>query len=219
MSLLLGIETSSSEYAMALGRDGKIIFDSAPLYRDRAARDLSLILDRALAELQIQVADIDGIAVNVGPGGLGAIRAGVAFANALSFALGKRMLPMNFFELAGVQAQRQFERPVLTAIPASDGMAYLGLFENGRVQEARFGRFEDLVGQVAAGRGSLAAAGRLRGAVSKMLPDVDVADTQIDSPSPATLIAAAAAALHRPELWVSQVVPLNEEAELFHAKA
>ena len=218
MSLILAIETSSSEYALALGRDGQAIFsskDATPAY----PRDLSRVLSDALRDLKISAAEIDGIAVNVGPGGLGAIRAGVAFANALSFALCKPVLSRNFFELAGMQARRSSSSPVLIAVPGPGGSAFLGLFENGQVQQTKFGSLEKLAGELAGNRTELAVAGRLRGAVARILSNRTISDTQIDSPSPATLLENAAASFDQTELWTSQAIPLNEEAGLFHGQA
>jgi tRNA threonylcarbamoyladenosine biosynthesis protein TsaB len=84
MSLLLAIESSSNVYRVVIGRDGSPVFDSAVNNCDSALRTLGELLSCGLEALNAEASEIKGIAINVGPGSLTFVRAGISFVNALA---------------------------------------------------------------------------------------------------------------------------------------
>ena len=106
--LVLGLEASCDETACAVVRDdGCVLSDvihtqtslHAPhggVVPEVASRDhvrhVSRVVERALAEAGVSLADIDAIAVTARPGLLGALLVGVEFAKALSLATGKPLV-------------------------------------------------------------------------------------------------------------------------------
>ena len=54
---------------------------------------------RGLAGTGLRKADVDAVAVDLGPGGLTATRGGVTFANALAWGLGVPLVPLDYFDL------------------------------------------------------------------------------------------------------------------------
>lgn len=218
MSLIIGIETSCSKYGLAIGRDGELAFSSEQV-SGPPSRDLAMVLNCGLREANATLRETAGIAVNIGPGGLSAVRAGVAFANALAFALQKPILPLNYFSVVGVQASRTTDLPVISALPAPGGRAYVGLFVNGSVRMARAGDPKLILPIIAGDLDEAAVAGRLRSCISALLPELRVVDTEIEAPCPSTLVEIAGSVVERTDLWKAQVMPLDENAELFHEKA
>lgn len=115
---ILGIETSCDETAAAVVRrngdgSGSIlanvihsqIVDHAPyggVVPEIAARAHVTVLDRlikqALAEANLQIADMDGIAATAGPGLLGGVIVGLTTAKAIALAHGKPLLAVNHLE-------------------------------------------------------------------------------------------------------------------------
>src|SRR5215213_3291046 len=82
MSLLLAVESSSNEYRVVLGRDGEAIFDSVVNKCDLPFRTLGALLECGLEAVGARANEINGVAINVGPGSLTFVRAGISYVNA-----------------------------------------------------------------------------------------------------------------------------------------
>lgn len=112
--LVLGIETSCDETAAAVVRDGREIVSSViasqiktherfggvvPELASREHLDKIVpIVAEAFAQAEVEPAEIDGIAVTVGPGLVGSLLVGVSYAKAMAFALGKPLVGVNHIE-------------------------------------------------------------------------------------------------------------------------
>lgn len=112
--LVLGIETSCDETAAAVVRDGREILSSViasqiethkrfggvvPEIASREHLDKIVpIVDEALSQAQASKADLDGLAVTVGPGLVGSLLVGVSYAKAMAFALDKPLVGVNHIE-------------------------------------------------------------------------------------------------------------------------
>ncbi len=109
--LLLGVESSCDETALALVRDGRhvvasLIASQAAVHAkwggvipEIAAREhltaLNKMYDQLIDESGVSASSIDAIAVSQGPGLVGCLLVGAAFAKGLSQALGKPLIPVN----------------------------------------------------------------------------------------------------------------------------
>jgi N6-L-threonylcarbamoyladenine synthase len=112
--LVLGIETSCDETAAAVVRDGREIISSViasqiethkrfggvvPELASREHLDKIVpVVEEAFERAQIAPAEIDGIAVTVGPGLVGSLLVGVSYAKAMAFALCKPLVGVNHIE-------------------------------------------------------------------------------------------------------------------------
>src|ERR1051325_11674609 len=112
--LVLGIETSCDETAAAVIRDGREIVSSVissqikthekfggvvPELASREHLDKIVpIVEEALARAQVKHQAIDGIAVTNGPGLVGSLLVGVAYAKAMAYALNKPLVGVNHIE-------------------------------------------------------------------------------------------------------------------------
>jgi N6-L-threonylcarbamoyladenine synthase len=110
---VLGIETSCDETAIAIVEDGgvlsNVIATQVDLHRrfggvvpEVASRAhveaLNPLLDEALEHAGTRFRDLDGVAVTVGPGLVGALLVGIAAAKALAFGLGVPLVGVNHLE-------------------------------------------------------------------------------------------------------------------------
>ncbi|UJF24928.1 tRNA (adenosine(37)-N6)-threonylcarbamoyltransferase complex transferase subunit TsaD [Suttonella sp. R2A3] len=111
---VLAVESSCDETAVAIyhpeqGILANEVFSQIPLHREHggvvpelAARDhmrrLPILLDEALTSAKRQLSDIDVIAYTAGPGLLGALMTGAAFARSLAFSLNKPALGIHHME-------------------------------------------------------------------------------------------------------------------------
>lgn len=108
--LCLGIETSCDETALALVRDGKCVESVLATQMDVHAlfggvvpeiasrehyRFLGALYDELMRRTGLTLADVDVVAVTRGPGLLGALLVGVAFAKGLSLAGNKPLIAVN----------------------------------------------------------------------------------------------------------------------------
>ena len=112
--LVLGIETSCDETAAALVRDGREILSSViasqidlhkrfggvvPELASREHLDKIVpVVEEAFTRAELNVMDIDGLAVTVGPGLVGSLLVGVSYAKAMAFALNKPIVGVNHIE-------------------------------------------------------------------------------------------------------------------------
>ncbi|MPZ72353.1 MAG: tRNA (adenosine(37)-N6)-threonylcarbamoyltransferase complex transferase subunit TsaD [Nitriliruptorales bacterium] len=153
--LVLGLETSCDETAVALVEDGvrvraNVIGSQVERHRPyggvvpeiaaRAHLDLLLpVMDRALVEGGCTYDDIEGVAVTVGPGLVGALLVGVAAAKSLALAHDLPLIGVNHLEGHVCATQLEFGHiaPPLLALIVSGGHTSLVLL-------AADGRFSTL---------------------------------------------------------------------------
>lgn len=141
--LVLGIETTCDETAIAVVRDGKTILSNAissqsemhrqfgGVYPEMAARqhvDLFIpTLEQALLEAKVSQKEIDLIAVAKGPGLIGPLMIGLSAAKALSLAWEKPFVGVNHVEAhlyAAMMSNQVFDFPAL-GIVLSGGHTFL----------------------------------------------------------------------------------------------
>ena len=143
--LVLGIETSCDETAVALVEDGvkvraNVIGSQVDHHRPyggvvpeiaaRAHLDLMLpVMDRALVEGGCTYDDIEGVAVTVGPGLVGALLVGVAAAKSLAIAHDLPLIGVNHLEGHVCATQLEFGEldPPLLSLIVSGGHTSLVL--------------------------------------------------------------------------------------------
>jgi tRNA threonylcarbamoyladenosine biosynthesis protein TsaB len=97
--LILGIETSGPRGSIALCRDGVCLaeaeLENAPR---RHAQTLVSQIQATLERLRVRVADLEAVAVSVGPGSFTGLRVGVVCAKTLAYATGCRLAAVDTLE-------------------------------------------------------------------------------------------------------------------------
>lgn len=140
--IILGIESSCDETAMAILQDGKVLSSVVAsqikthqkfggVVPEIAAREhitaLLPVLDSALSHAGIRAEDIDAVAVTSGPGLIGALLVGVSSAKAIAHALNKPLYPVHHI-VAHITANQlvheDFELPFI-ALVVSGGHTHL----------------------------------------------------------------------------------------------
>ncbi|MDR2585032.1 MAG: hypothetical protein LBC84_02260 [Prevotellaceae bacterium] len=138
----LAISTSSGQFALAIGENSRVLFDSS--IDSTQEKGLEEILSDGLSCCNREVSDISHIIVDVGPGGTSRVRTGVAFANALAYSLGISVSPVSSMELAGIDAWEKYHLPVLSTVKSIKGSAYIGLYQPPDTS-IQYGEVQDLV--------------------------------------------------------------------------
>jgi tRNA threonylcarbamoyladenosine biosynthesis protein TsaB len=219
-SLTLLLETSSGQYSAAL------LDQDAPAelleYRetDRRAADYDGVPGLAEAVLNGRsFRELGMIVVDAGPGNLTSVRSGVAWANALAYSAGVRLLGPNSLELLCLsvhQAQSaEGPEPVLVLRKAGGTTVYAGLFaDEGAEPVYAVGELADVVKRLAGELPAFTVAGAFRDRVPGLLPETPVTDSGLELPT-----------AHAAHLWLLErasavpnqdlLVPLTENSELF----
>ncbi|MGN1411526.1 MAG: tRNA (adenosine(37)-N6)-threonylcarbamoyltransferase complex transferase subunit TsaD [Oscillospiraceae bacterium] len=125
--LILGIESSCDETAVAISEDGTKILSSVvstqieehKLYGGvvpeiasrRHCENILGVTEKALSDANLTLKDIDGIAVTYAPGLIGALLVGISFAKGLSMATNKPLIPVH--HIAGHIATNYITTPDL----------------------------------------------------------------------------------------------------------
>lgn len=145
---VLAIETSTEIASVAVMIDGRVTAERASEARARHGETLLPLLAEALAESGIAKADVDLVAVGLGPGSFTGTRVGVAIAKGLALGLDR--------PLVGVVSLLAMSRDVpgrwlAPAIDAYKGEVYVALFEReGNALVERVAPFHDLPERAAA---------------------------------------------------------------------
>ncbi len=150
--LVLGIETSCDETAVAIIKNGReIVANKVASQIDSHKRfggvvpeiasrhhveQMTVVLEEALEEAELKMADLDAIAVTGGPGLVGALLVGVNAAKALAFAHG---LPLvNVHHIAGhIYANRlvkEMEFPLLALVVSGGHTELVYMKEHGHFE-------------------------------------------------------------------------------------
>ena len=159
--LVLGIETSCDETAIAIVEDGRRILSSVvssqvelhaeyggvvpELASRRHVEAMIPVLDEAIAGAACRLEDIDAVAVTHGPGLAGALLVGLNFAKALAYAMSRPLVAVNHLEghiyAAWLEREREPRFPLLALI-VSGGHSDVVLME-GHGQYRRLGETVD----------------------------------------------------------------------------
>ena len=144
--IILGIETSCDETGVALCSDFKILSSFTKtqsihqqyggVVPEIASREhekyLSGITRKVLKDANIQLKDIDAIAVTNGPGLMGSLLSGISFAKGISFGLDIPIIPINHLEahLNSVFIEHEELEPPFINLLVSGGHTQLWLVQN-----------------------------------------------------------------------------------------
>ncbi|MEO3386572.1 tRNA (adenosine(37)-N6)-threonylcarbamoyltransferase complex dimerization subunit type 1 TsaB [Mesorhizobium sp. CAU 1741] len=127
---ILAIDTAAAlcaacVYDTQAGELGRQVLDLGKGHAER----LMGVIDAALANAGTAYADIDAIAVSVGPGSFTGVRVGVATARGLALALKRPAIGISTLEALAAEAhEAEPGRPVFVRIEAGRGQAYVAGF-------------------------------------------------------------------------------------------
>ena len=144
--LTLGIESSCDETALALVRDGRLLGQTLNSQVDLHAlfggvvpelasrehgRSIGPLYDLLLQKCGVSAEEIDSVAVARGPGLLGSLLVGVAFAKSLALGLGKPIIGVNHLQahVLATGLEHELVYPAL-ALLVSGGHTHLYLVES-----------------------------------------------------------------------------------------
>jgi tRNA threonylcarbamoyladenosine biosynthesis protein TsaB len=121
--IVLGIESATARAGVAIGTPDGVIASAQVTRGPRHAEVLVPTIDFVCTQAGVAIADVDAIAVDVGPGLFTGLRVGIATANGLAQALGKPMIAVCSLDVLA-HAMRFGAADVVSVIDARRGEVY-----------------------------------------------------------------------------------------------
>ena len=125
--ILLGLDTSHSEGSLCLQRDSQILELLDWKQEKSHAELIAGFLDKSLKKHKLTPKDINGYAVNIGPGSFTGIRIGINTIKTLAFVSHKPIFTFNSLETIA-QSASQDKKNLIVAINAHSELCYVGKF-------------------------------------------------------------------------------------------
>ncbi len=145
---ILGFESTCDETAAAVVKDGREVCSNViatsvaeqALYGGvvpeiasrRHAENISAVAEKALADANLTMADIEAVAVTFAPGLIGAVLVGVNFAKGLAYAAGKPLVPVHHLRghIAANYLTHPDLKPPFLCLVASGGHSHIVLVQD-----------------------------------------------------------------------------------------
>ena len=211
----LSIESSALPYGVVLSSGGVVLFDSTRHPDLQELKDVPALVKYALETTGRKAAELERIAINIGPGGTSAIRAGVAFANSLAYSLKIAVIGVNTFELLGAPLTAQYGCPTLVTIKSVRGNAYVGWYADGALQQTLYGQLEAMVRKAVGEHTTWAVAGAHREQLVALFPECTVHDTGKKFGLATDLVPMLPQLTSRELRFPNFVVPITEQSVIF----
>jgi tRNA threonylcarbamoyladenosine biosynthesis protein TsaB len=135
-SLILNIETSTTNCSVSLSKEGETLVlkeDNNNKYSH--AERLHSYIDEILIEAKIPLSDLDAIAVSKGPGSYTGLRIGVSAAKGLCFAIDKPLISVATLE--ALAHQIKIEKGVIVSMLDARRMEVYSAVFNSKYQQIR----------------------------------------------------------------------------------
>lgn len=104
---VLAMDTAGNACSAALWRDGRVIAGRFERLRRGHAERLVPMIEAVMAEGAMAYADLDGLAVSLGPGGFTGVRIGLATARGLALACGRPLIGVSNFRVLAYAAKAE----------------------------------------------------------------------------------------------------------------
>ena len=118
MPLLLNIDTATAFASVGFSREGELLGISI----NEAQKEHAAFLQPAIRDLAercgVVLAEIDGVALTIGPGSYTGLRVGLSSAKGLAYALGKPLIPVGTLEVMAHAAEKAWAHATQGPLPA-----------------------------------------------------------------------------------------------------
>ena len=129
-ALILGVDTTSPSGSLALLKGTSLVAeinqDSPATFSERLLPDIQFLLESH--ELEIQ--DVEGFAVAVGPGSFTGIRIGLSTIKSFAFSSGRPIAPVSTLKALARKIQQPQNRLICPLLDAKKNEVYAALFES-----------------------------------------------------------------------------------------
>ena len=124
---LLALDAATESCSVALLTNGALISRTIESGKSHATKILSMA-EEVMAEAQVSLSMLDGIAASIGPGAFTGVRISVAVAQGLAFGAGLKVVPVTTLEALALQVLKDPGSRALACLDARMGEVYWGSF-------------------------------------------------------------------------------------------
>jgi tRNA threonylcarbamoyladenosine biosynthesis protein TsaB len=124
---LLALDAATEACSVALLSNGGLISRTIESGKSNAVKILSMA-EELMAEAQVSLSMLDGIAASIGPGGFTGVRISVAVAQGLAFGADLKVVPVTTLEAMALQVLEGPDAGALACLDARMGEVYWGCF-------------------------------------------------------------------------------------------
>jgi tRNA threonylcarbamoyladenosine biosynthesis protein TsaB len=124
---VLALDAATEACSVALLSNGDVMVRMVESGKSSAQQILTLA-EVVMAEGQVSLSMLDGIAASIGPGAFTGVRISVAVAQGLAFGAGLQVVPVTTLEALALQVVQSAQDPVLACLDARMGEVYWGCF-------------------------------------------------------------------------------------------
>jgi tRNA threonylcarbamoyladenosine biosynthesis protein TsaB len=124
---VLALDAATEACSVALLSNGDVLVRIVDAGKSSAQQILSLV-EELMAEGQVSLSRLDGIAASIGPGAFTGVRISVAVAQGLAFGAGLQVAPITTLEALALQVLQGAQGPALACLDARMGEVYWGCF-------------------------------------------------------------------------------------------
>jgi len=127
---ILGLETSTAVCSVGLFRDGEPGIEQSVRESHIHSEKLLMLVQDVMHSGRAGMAQLDAIAISIGPGSFTGLRIGLSTAKGLSFALDKPLVAVSTFEAIAEAARRKFQvfGGIAVLVDAKKEEWYMGRF-------------------------------------------------------------------------------------------
>lgn len=186
---ILALDGALGEFSAAVVSGERVVATATKPAKSALESGLGAI-QSVMREAAVAGADLERIAVGIGPGSFTGLRIAIAYAKSLAIAWQRPLVAVSSFDLLEYGAK--FER-VLTVVVGRPGVIS-ARYRDGRIERRASGRIVDVLGEIFAG-GVPGDRLAVVGAPKDVLDALAERRVQVHSENPAVTPAAAAAAL------------------------
>lgn len=130
MAIILNIETATKNCSVSLSKSGKTIFVKEHADQGYShAEKLHVFIDEVIKECQINISEINAVAVSKGPGSYTGLRIGVSAAKGLCYALNIPLIAVDTLEILANQVQKK-DGLIVPMLDARRMEVYSAIFNN-----------------------------------------------------------------------------------------
>lgn len=130
MAIILNIETATKNCSVSLSKSGKTIFVKEHADQGYShAEKLHVFIDEVIKECQINISEINSVAVSKGPGSYTGLRIGVSAAKGLCYALNIPLIAVDTLEILANQVQKK-DGLIVPMLDARRMEVYSAIFNN-----------------------------------------------------------------------------------------
>lgn len=131
MPLILHIDTATPVCSVALTKDGLVIATRESSEKNAHSRVITIFIDEVLKAASSLPAQLDAIAVSMGPGSYTGLRIGVSTAKGLCYALDKPLIAVNTLQ---AMARGMAEKTVPTVNEPTDKLLFCPMIDARRME-------------------------------------------------------------------------------------